>query len=353
MSRLRTAHQAPPPAPRHAGPPAAALILALAAILALITAAATPAHADDAFARRITNPADLLDGAAADAELGDFLLANGNVAIIITDAGHAHGYSFSGGNIIDAAAAAVILAEGVDSGNSDLAVETRYILHPDDVHVTIETTFTNNGAAISLYSAGDVIEWDHAFHYVPGYGYEVTGIHTTTEWIGGAGVNSSYGYVPTSGNVSADHGSGWSDTIIKWLSLPAGGTRTYTRYLVPTGPGISKASDIIHELREFTVGTVEGTVNDWANSSTVPGATIDCLLHGDDAYTQVIADDAGEYSVTLPATDLELHATAPLFYPELEYVDVVAGTASSSRRSRLRRPSTGPRASSAAGTATA
>ena len=79
------------------------LCSAIALVVSTLLVAAQ-ASAGDAVARRIVDDSDLLEGPGAQGQLDDFLLMNGDIAVIIEDVDHAHGDGLSGGNILDAAA---------------------------------------------------------------------------------------------------------------------------------------------------------------------------------------------------------------------------------------------------------
>ena len=74
-------------------------VQALAVATILIAALPLPASADAPSAFEITDAGDLLPGPAAEGQIGDFILRNGEIAVIIEDVGHAHGYGLSGGNL--------------------------------------------------------------------------------------------------------------------------------------------------------------------------------------------------------------------------------------------------------------
>ena len=147
--------------------------------------------------------ADLLQHVVQEGQIGDFILRNGEIAVIIEAADHAHGDGLSGGNIVDAAAApswsdefddsftllvawarqavydavwvegdgsggtAVVAASGVDSENGDIEITTRYILATDARFLTIETTITNNGPYVAEYVAGDALTVSYGDNFAP------------------------------------------------------------------------------------------------------------------------------------------------------------------------------------------
>ena len=310
---------------------------------------------DAPLARRITDPGDLLGGYAAEGELGDFLLTNGDVAIIIEDIDHLHGDGLSGGNIVDAAVPpywadefgshltlledhprqavydtvsvesdgsggeAVIVARGVDSGNPDLEITTRYKLTAGVRYIEIETTILNHGASISGYSAGDALNWwGGDTHFVPGYGFDVTGSTTYSAWLGATGPSTCYGYTIDTGTVTCTHGNLWSDPIVFSGNISAGASTTFTRHFIMGDHGLASVSDVAHEIRGTSVGTIAGAITDADTGLPVAGVTISCEVGGTSTYTQARSDMDGAYSATLYAGNYTFKVSVPSYLPTQE-----------------------------------
>ena len=322
--------------------------LIAAALLAAVTA---PAGADGAVAKRITDQADLLSGYLSEGLVGDFLLSNGDVSVVIAAVDHPLGGALTGGNIIDAAVApfwedefriqltmledyprqalydtvfveqdgsggaAVVTARGADSENGDLEVTTRYTLTPAARHVQVETTVTNTGASVSGYSAGDALDWGHGSHFVPGYGFDVTGTTTYSTWLGSSGAATCYGYAVASGTVTAHHGDLWSDTTVFSGSIPSGGSATFDRVFIVGVLGLASVSDVAHEVQGVSTGTVSGSVTDADTGLPIPGATVTCDVGGSATYTRARTDSIGGYSATLFTGDYTFTASVPSYLP--------------------------------------
>lgn len=327
-------------------------MLAVAALLLAVLP--TPALADAPVAFEITDSADLLEGPAADGQIGDYILRNGEIAIIIEAVDHAHGDGISGGNIVDAAAApswsdelddtftllvawarqavydavwveddgsggtATVAASGVDSENGDIEITTRYVLRADERFLTIETTITNNGPHVGAYAAGDAIAASYGDNFAPGYGFDLAGQTTLTDWIGWSGSSMCYAYTIDAGNFIADHGGTWSDAFVLDADLPPGGSTSFTRYLAIGGLGLSSASDVIHGIRGDATGALHGDVSDEITGNPIAGATIDCATHGVVPYTRIVTDSSGAYSATLPPAMFELETNAPGYFRSID-----------------------------------
>ena len=168
---------------------------AAARSLWLASRAGDRADAKDEAARvHVMAAGEELGGPNAVGRPGDFLLENGEVALVIDQLGSSAGFAESGGNLVDAADArerkdelGQVLTyfgtfprqgvyEAITSGNAadgsawvearghellepQLAVTTRYTLRPGDRAVLLETTLRNGAASPALdLSLGDAIQ---------------------------------------------------------------------------------------------------------------------------------------------------------------------------------------------------
>jgi hypothetical protein len=336
-----------------------------ALVLGVLVAALTPAALADApTAFEISDPADLLQGPAADGQLGDYALTNGDITVIIEAADHAHGDGLSGGNIVDAAAApswsdaldatftllvewprqavydsvwveqdgssgtAVVAASGVDSEDGDIGITTRYILNADERHVTIETTITNSGAIVPGYVGGDAITASYTDNFVPGYGFDLAGQSTLSEWIGWSGTGTSYAYTVDSPNFEAVHGGTWSDAFIFSADIAPGETASFARYFAVGDIGLSSASDVIHAIRGDALGILAGTVSDQLDGGPIAGAAIDCTISGVAPYTRIVTDGSGSFSATLLPATFDVEVEAPGYFDFVDEVTIVESVTS-------------------------
>jgi hypothetical protein len=331
----------------------------IAGILALICTA--PALADLPSAEQIVDASQLISGLGAEGQIGDFLMWNGVLAVVIEDAGNAHGDGMSGGNIVDAAVLphwedlfgthftfvggpsvqavydtvyiesdgsggeAVVVAEGIASGDPSLAVRTFYSLEADVPYLTIETSITNNGTTSTEYSGGDALNWDYGDHFVPGYGFDVTGVTTFSTWLAGGAGGIAYGYLVPTGTVKSTHGTLWSDPVISSGSLSPEESAWMSRVFVVGGMGIGSVSDVAHELRGEQVGTVAGTVRDASTGDPIEGATIDCEVGGSSPYTQARSDSLGSFSATLLPGNYTLGAAAVAYLRSEQPASILVG----------------------------
>lgn len=332
---------------------------AVVGILAL--ACTAPAVAGQPVAERIIDGSQLIAGLGAEGQVGDFLMWNGVLSVVIEDADHVHGDGLSGGNIVDAAAIphwedlfgshftfvggpslqavydtvyiesdgsggeAVVVAAGTASDDPSVAVTTFYRLGADVPHMTMETSITNNGAGEIEYVAGDALNWDYGTHFVPAYGFDVTGVTTFSGWLAGGAGELAYGYVAPTGTIKSTHGTLWSDPVVSTGRLSPSETVWLERIFAVGGMGISSVSDIALELRGEPAGIVTGTVSDVSTGDPIEGATVDCEVGGTAPYTQARADSSGSFTAALPAGNYTLAASAVSYLKAEQPASIAVG----------------------------
>lgn len=294
-------------------------------------------------------------------QLGDFLIANDVVAFIVEAVDHPHEGCVSGGHVVDGGAApdwydefgqsatvleswprqavydtvrvesdgaggeAVVVARGTDSGNPDLDVTTRYSLRSGDRFMTVATEIVNGGPAVIGYRVGDAISWGHTLHFLPGYGFDVSWTSSITEWLGGRGTTTCYGYGVAAGSFHSTHGSTWSDPLPFEEDILAGGTVSFTRYLIAGEPDLASVSDAVHVARGTATGTLMGRVTDETTGEPIPGAVLDIGVTTAAPYTQAVADAAGLYQTTLPPADFVVTGSAEDYLDGDAHATIVAG----------------------------
>ncbi|MBI1745802.1 MAG: PHP domain-containing protein [Acidobacteria bacterium] len=300
-----------------------------------------------AHARRITDNSELAKGKQAQGAIGDFLLVNESIKIIIDDVRKRHGFAESGGNILDAASlpenvdalgqiftffgneyprqarydrleithngadgqAAVIRVFGADARDPFIKVTTDYRLEPGATHVQLTTTLTNSGTqTIPDFAVGDVIQWGRAQRFAPGHGREGAGRTLNLQWVAGLAENVSYGYFTAQGAISGPQGSNWSDFNVAKLSLAPGQSQTYSRYFAVGRGDVSSVSDVIFRLRHVETGLVKGAVVEAVTSAKVSGASIKIEQDGK-PYSTILGRPDGTYSAWLPLGAYRLSAT--------------------------------------------
>ena len=217
-------------------------------------------------ATTITSFGQLLDGPQADGQIGDLLLTNDNITVIISALGHITHSGENGGTVIDAGTQtarydalgelytyfdddwprqavytsltitdngttggpAVIRAEGYDLNNPAMEVSTEYSLADGDRYLTLTTWVTGGGSIQPDFELGDAFQWGSCNRYAPGYGWNVYGT-TTQAWIAGQNPDVCYAYAGIYGDNFGPHGNGWSDLSVTTETLDPAIPVSYTR----------------------------------------------------------------------------------------------------------------------------
>ncbi|WP_437672825.1 hypothetical protein [Sorangium sp. So ce131] len=233
--------------------------------------------------RRITGPADALTGPLAAGRPGDYVLENGEIAVVVEQLGPGIGLAEGGGNLIDAADArarrdelgqiltrvgatprqviygelatgvdedgtAWIEVRGRDGAEGALSVVTRYALGPRGRALLLATSLRNDGRRpIEALDLGDVVHWGAAERVAPG-GAPGLGGEVEAPYLAGVGAGVAYALAPADGApLVARSGAGFSDAA--WgrpAALPPGGRAEYQRVLVvaPRGDPFAVATEL-------------------------------------------------------------------------------------------------------------
>ena len=322
----------------------------------------SPSRGDGPTARTITSESDLLTGSGADGRVGDVLLENGVARFIIGALDHEPQNAASGGHLLDAATEessvdvldhvfailgdwprqaiynslhilssgsdAIVVVSGSDSDHVGCEVTTRYRLAAGVPSLEIETVIRNTTGVPIEVAGGDAIGWGDAEHFVPGYGFDVTGLTTLyDEWVAAEG-EASYGYCPPVGSMSSVHGSDWTDSTVLETTLAAGDSAVFQR-LVAVGRHLSDACDAVHAARGTAVGLLEGLVLSRDGETPVGGAQLDCLVNGLAPYTRIVTGADGVVRATLPPATYEVDVSAPGYYDETCWLSIAAGETTS------------------------
>jgi hypothetical protein len=316
-------------------------------------------------AQWITSSSQLLNGGDAAGQVGDVLLSNTEISVIITAIDHPYGYANTGGCIVDAALSsdlydafgqlyvyldddwprqadytslsivddgsgsnpARVRAQGVDSQNSLITIVTDYVLDDGAAEITITSTLYNgSGTSLGDFELGDAFQWNGCEIFAPGYGFDVSGT-TYENWIAGASGSLAYGYFGDGAVMWGPNGNGWSDVNIRTANFDAGGEVQYTRYFHVGNGGVSSVASSAHAIAELPVGTLTGSVTRDDNGAPLPAATVDIYHDDGSLYTQIITDTNGEGLVTLMPGNWRLVAGADTFSPVEQWYTVnLSGT---------------------------
>jgi len=288
---------------------------------------------------QISSADDLIDGPYAESETGDFRIENDEIEAVISDLGHQTQYTNTGGHIIDLVLAgndndqinslftyfdnsfpnqsnydqveiindgldgnrAILRLSGVYSENSQIDVTTEYSLDADESYITVQTWLINNsGAPLNNFGLGDAIQWGGTNSFAPGYGFDIYGVTTTSDWLAGKGDGVSYAYTQPSGTLTGPNGAGWSDPVCFNADIPVGDTATYIRYLTVGTGDIASAVDAVYEIRNVSTGIINGLIVDSETLEGIEDVAINISTDQLDPYSQIETDVSGGFSRHLP-----------------------------------------------------
>lgn len=305
----------------------------LACVILLLANGLAQAGAN-VFAKVINNPSECLRGVGASSTIGDILLGNEHLRVVISSAGHAHKGAASGGNIIDAApiggidaleqvllflgryprqakyasveiiksgedGVAVVEAKGVDSFTGELALVTQYILRGGEKFITMRTTVTNRSSKpLEGFMLGDAIQCGRTRIYAPMYGYDAANKIITSDWIAYSGGRVAYGMCLKAGMLTAINGISWSDVISAKVDLPPGESVTYERHFV-VASDMAEVARVSYLAQGREVASVSGRVTQRDTGKPIANASVQVACSGK-PFVETITGDSGDFMLSLP-----------------------------------------------------
>ena len=260
--------------------------------------------------KKIDSAGDLMRGRSAAGKIGDYLLQNERIKVVVDAIANPHGFAASGGNILDAgliadnydalnlvmtyfdntfqrqavyqnsaiestAEEARLVVTGHEVKLPRLSVKTIYSLRPGESFLRIRTELVNNGTtSIPEWELGDAIQWGMAEHFAPGVGTLLAGKTLELEWIAGINPRVSYGYAVESGKFSGPNGGTWSDMNVKTVSLMPGKMEFYERFLVIGKGDIASVTDQVYLIRKTPTVRFSGSLVESGTGAPVKGTIV-------------------------------------------------------------------------------
>lgn len=302
-----------------------------------------------ATAKEITSAKELLWGPCAIGAIGDIILENGLVLAVITKHERSNGFAMSPGNLVDLTplptgedhlnelflyindefprqarytstevassgergAPAIVRAQGLDSKDPRIAIETEYRLEPGAHHLTITSKFTSTATAtIPRYRIGDAIQWGRTQAMAPGHGFALAGRRVNVEWIAGIGEGTSYAFVPDGARVfDTPNGSMWSDPVGATTELEPNKPYAYVRHLVVGTGDTSSLAQMVAKLRGDPTGRISGKL--LAHGEIVNDATVRIYDAKDQLIGLADVDRSGVYAIDVVPGRYRALAMAP------------------------------------------
>ncbi|MFA0782068.1 CehA/McbA family metallohydrolase [Fervidibacter sacchari] len=262
------------------------------------------------------SPADLPPSRRVGGRVGDIVLRNEKITVVITAAGHIHRSAASGGNIVDVAltgakdkgadeldqiflflgryprqgryssvqitqdgsnGVAEVVAEGIDSEDGSLRLRTVYRLEAGKPYILIRTAVTNAGdKPLTKFDLGDAIQWGNSRSFAPLFGFGIQRRTEVLDWIGAEGYGIAYAWCTAQGKNRIINGLGWSDPIAITTDITQGETIVYERYFI-AAPTLAEAAKIAWSLQGRELYEAQGIVRSRATGKPVVGIRVVAL----------------------------------------------------------------------------
>jgi len=294
--------------------------------------------------KRIDNVNELVSGTNDSYNrIGDYIIQNNKIRIIISELNHNAGNMSSGGNIIDAVnmkdkrdqlesvfltindnfsrqviyenleiindglnnEEAIIRVSGYDSLNEKIIFTTDYILQPDANYVIIKTKIQNNeDKKIEGYQISDSIQWGSSIRFLPDYGnvLEMKKKYIS-DWIASQGAFVSYGYTTKTGNLESISGDTFTDVKVASFDLEPGKEMFLERYFIVGYGDTALISNIAYDLQKKEVGRFKVKVLELNTEKPIEKAEVK-IRHGLEgkarSFSTLYTDENGVFETLLP-----------------------------------------------------
>ncbi len=310
-------------------------------ILVAMLAVAISLFAATAF--QVTNASQLIGGPAASGRVGDYILENSAIKVLIGNLDNFHGYMKSGGNILDASLAytnddlfdevhtyygwpkqaiytkifvkdngkksgnAIVEAVGYKNDMPFVKIDTKYILSANSNYVVIKTSLTNTSTKdVGPFVFGDAAFFGYARPFLFGNGFSFKNFNSPL--VAGVGDGVSYGFTTTQVNPDTSElrpvhiAYIYSDPeILPKTVLKAGQTITYEREFI-VAPTLADVEKTAFDLRNISYSTLKGKVVD-VFGNTVPFAKIVVKDEKGLVVSETETNSAGIYTLYLQSGD--------------------------------------------------
>ncbi len=323
--------------------------------MAVFTASVATAQVKAFIAR---SPEDLPPSRRVGGRVGDIILRNEKITVVITALEHVHRSAASGGNIVDVAltgakvhgadeldqiflflhryprqgrynsvrierdgsdGVAEVLAEGVDSEDGSLKLRTVYRLEAGKPYLLIRTFVTNTGEKpLKKFELGDAIQWGNSRQFAPMFGFGIQRRTETLDWIGGEGYGIAYAWFTNSGQNKVINGLGWSDPIAIAADLNSGETVIYDRYFAAAS-SIAEVAKIAWEIQGKSLHQVKGLVRSRVTGKPVSGIRVVASVKGQGNGKAKTKQTEAEFEPLIATTLTNAEGNFTFWLPSGEY----------------------------------
>ena len=299
-----------------------------------------PALDTIAKAREIEDNADLPEGPGAEGQVGDIVLENSLLSVVVSAADHAYPYTASGGHVVDALvprgsdrlrlilprlgpamrgipvyekveitsaggedASATVKATGHWSLDESVEVATTYRLDPESTVLQITTQVKNTTEeALSDFAMADRVYHGRASRYVEGYGLFPQGQEAQTRWISFFSGRETWGLFGNDREpIRAVHRAGWSDATYRTVSIEPSQSRSYARNLVVNAGGPAAVADHMETEKTPFTARLNCHLTDHETGDPVAGALVEVRTAAGRGVSCLVSGQDGKASAKLPA----------------------------------------------------
>jgi hypothetical protein len=285
----------------------------------------------------IDTPELLPKGPGAKGRLGDFILQNDIIKVVVSALDHYWGYMKSGGNIIDIAltkdnvdlldemhtyfgwpkqavydkyeisvtpggAVGTLRLYGVHSDYPEIKIITEYTICEGDPFITVKTTLINEGTKeFDNFKFGDAVFLGYAQPFLYGLGFKVN--KCKTPLAAGVGLTEHVAYGFTTVETDPETYSLrpitieyiYFDPIVKVGKLAPGEKKSYRR-LIFVGRSLADVQEEVFVLRGEEFAKIRGQVVT-CDGKPVEGAWVELVGEDGKVYSQDWTDANGQYKL--------------------------------------------------------
>lgn len=295
-------------------------------------------------AKKINDIDELITGTNdAYGRIGDYIMQNDKIRVIIAEPEHNFGNMKSGGNIMDVAnmkdkrdqlesifltindnfarqaiyekinvindgldnKEAIIRVDGYDNQNDKIKISTDYVLQPDVNYIILKTKIRNeDDKKIEGYQISDSIQWGSTIRFLPNYGNALENNKKyISDWVASQGVLVSYGHTTKTGSLENSSGDTFTDVKVASFDLEPGKEMSVERYFIVGYGDTATIGNIAYKLQNKPLGTFKIKVLELNTEKPIERAEIRLrhLINGEaKAFSIIHTNENGEFETLLP-----------------------------------------------------
>lgn len=259
--------------------------------------------------KRIESKRELPIGYWVEGRLGDFLIENDKIKVVVTDLQRSTEFSEVGGNIIDLAKKSdnldyfggiffdgfkytltgyetrlpdeehkegVLRLLGHAADDSNLAITQEYRVEPDKNIIKVVTIIENKATESREIELKDKVVWGGGMLFIGRHGSPspTERVETECDWLCGRVENYSVGLTVEKGMLKTSNLRNISDITYRKVNIAPGSKETLERYLYVGDRDISRITGFMIDLRKEPHSYITGTVIESGSEKPVPDVEV-------------------------------------------------------------------------------